>query len=110
MVTASFCSESAQAAQHWLEAEAVLGLPLVDTTTAASHELFDSTTGLLCGCCLSQFQICVCVSGIAHLLSVSKFSLCQSASIVTKSLSSAHCTGAGFHLKKKKANSCVFIY
>ena len=40
------------------------------------------------GSCVSQFQICVCVSGLVHLLSVSKFSLLQSLSIVTKSLSS----------------------
>ena len=41
---------------------------------------------VLGGSCLSQFQICVRVSGLVRLLSVSKFSLCQSASTVTKSL------------------------
>ena len=33
------------------------------------------TTCVWCGRCLSQFQICVCVSGLVSLLSVSKFSL-----------------------------------
>ena len=33
-----------------------------------------------------EIWICVCVSGLVHLLPVSKFSLCQSASTVTKSL------------------------
>ena len=48
------------------------------------------TTCALCGRCLSQFQICVCVSGLLRLLSVStgKFSPRQPASTVTKSLSS----------------------
>ena len=40
------------------------------------------TTCVLCGSCLSQFQICVCVSKLVSLLSLSKFSQCQSASIV----------------------------
>ena len=46
------------------------------------------TTCVLCGRCLSQFQICVCVSGLVSLLPVSTFSLRQSASTVIKSLSS----------------------
>ena len=63
------------------------------------------TTCVLCGCCLSQFQICVCVSRLVSLLSVIKFSLHQSASIVTKSLSSP--AGASFSWEKN-SNSCVF--
>ena len=39
------------------------------------------TACLLCGRCLSQFRICVCVFGLVRLLSVSKFSLRQSASL-----------------------------
>ena len=58
------------------------------------------------GSCLSQFQICVCVSG--HVLSVSKFSLCQSASAVTKSLRSP--VGASFQsVKKKRKAVCWYI-
>ena len=56
-----------------------------------------------CGCCLGRFQICVCVS---RLLSVSKFSLCQSESTLT-----LLCSPAGASRQsKKKSNSCVFIY
>ena len=57
-----------------------------------------STTKVRGGHCLSQFQICVCVSGLV--LSVSKFSPCQSASGVTKSLRSP--VGASFQSVKKK--------
>ena len=62
------------------------------------------TTCVLCGCCLSQFQICVCVSRLVRRMPVSKFSLWQSVSTVTKSLSSPEGASCQF------ANSCVFIY
>ena len=79
---------------------------IVDTSAAAHSVLFvgsvqwywqlsETVSNLcllalrqLCGSCLRQFQICVCVYGLVLLLSVSKFSLRQSASIVTKLLSS----------------------
>ena len=64
----------------------------------------------LCGRCLSQFQICVCVSGLVRLLSFSKFSLRQSASTVTKSLSSP--AGASCQSTKKTrtlAAVCSYI-
>ena len=64
------------------------------------------TTNVRGGRCLSQFQICVCVSGLV--LSVSKFSLCQSASAVTKSL--RHCAVQYVQvfspLKKKRKAVC----
>ena len=78
------------------EAAAVLPLFLFEGT--------ERTTCVLCCFCLSQFKICVCVSG---LLSVSKFSLCQSASMVTKSLSSP--ADASCQLKKKSGQLCVHI-
>ena len=59
-------------------------------------------TCVWCGSCLSQFQIYVCVSGLVCLLSVSKFSLHQSVSTVTKSLSSSQST-------KKRKQLCVHI-
>ena len=65
------------------------------------------TTCLLCGSCLSQFQICVCVSGLVHLLSVSKFSLRQSASTMTKSQSSP--AGASCESQKKLEQLRVHI-
>ena len=64
------------------------------------------TTCVLCGCCLSQFQNCVCVSGLVCLLAVSKSSLCHSKSTVTKSL----CSPAGARLQVvcwKKEQQCV---
>ena len=64
------------------------------------------TTNVRGGRCLSQFQICVCVSGLV--LSVSKFSLCQSASAVTKSLRSpvdASCQS----VKKTRKAVCWYI-
>ena len=64
------------------------------------------TTCVLCGCCLSQFQNCVCVSGLVCLLAVSKSSLCHSKSTVTKSL----CSPAGARLQVvcwKKDQQCV---
>ena len=66
------------------------------------------TTNVRGGRCLSQFQICVCVSGLVRLLPVSKFSLCQSASAVTKSLLSpvdASCQSA----KKTRKAACSYI-
>ena len=64
------------------------------------------TTGVRGGRCLSQFQICVCVSGLV--LSVSKFSLCQSASAVTKSLRSP--VGASCQsVKKTRMAVCWYI-
>ena len=65
------------------------------------------TTWVLCGSCLSQFQICVCVSWLVSLLSVSKFSLHQSTSIVTKSLSNPQ--GSSCQLKRKM-QTAVSIY
>ena len=66
------------------------------------------TTGVRGGRCLSQFQICVCVSGLVRLLSVSKFSLCQSASTVTKSLRSP--AGASCQsVKKTRTAVCSYI-
>ena len=85
------------------------------SAAAASSALFVGsatvplcTTCVLCGRCLSQFQICICVFRLVRLLSVSnpKFSLCQSASIVTKSLSSP--TGASCQSKKIE-QPCVHI-
>ena len=64
-------------------------------------------TCIWCGSCLSQFQICVCVSGLVHWLPVSKFSLCQSLSTVTKSLSSL--ASASCQSVKKNMSSCVLI-
>ena len=55
------------------------------------------------GPCLSQFQICVCVS--VPLLSVSKFSLRQSASSVFKSLCSRHA-----RCRLKKTRTAVYSY
>ena len=64
------------------------------------------TTNVRGGRCLSQFQICVCVSGLV--LSVSKFSLCQSASAVTKSLRSP--VGASCQsVKKMRKAMCWYI-
>ena len=65
------------------------------------------TTYVRCGRCLSQFQICVCVSRLVRLLSVSKFSLRQSASTVTKSLSSP--AGASCQSKEKREQLRVRI-
>ena len=59
------------------------------------------------GSCLGQFQICVCVSGLVRLLSASKFSLRQSASTVTKSLSSP--AGASCQSKEKREQLRVRI-
>ena len=58
------------------------------------------TTFVWCGSCLSQSQIRVCASRLMHLLSISKFSLSQSASTVTKSQSSP--AGASCQLQKKR--------
>ena len=65
------------------------------------------TTDVLCGSCLSHVQICVCVSRFMRWLPLSKSSLRQSASAVTKLLSSP--AGASCPLVKKTEQLCVDI-
>ena len=60
----------------------------------------------LCNCCLGHVQIYVCVSRLVCLLSVSKFSLHQSVSTLTKSLCSP--AGTSCHLKKKLTAVCSY--
>ena len=72
------------------------------------------TTCVRCGRCLSQFQICVCVSGLSRLLSTASQQL-QSASIsvnlaiVTKSLSSPAGASCQSKLEKKREQLCFHI-
>ena len=85
--------------RHERDAEYAAVLPYQQYTVCRQY-----MTCILCGCCLSQFQICVCVSRLVRRMPVSKFSLWQSVSTVTKSLSSPEGASCQF------ANSCVFIY
>ena len=83
-------------------------LALVDTTGAARHVLFkvcrQCAAGVQCGSYLNDVQIFVCVSSLVRLLSGSKFSLRQSASTATKSLSSPRGKS-----KKIREQLCVHI-
>ena len=95
--------------RHETAAEDAAVLPSLthcDASGAACNVLFvGSVRPVYCDCCLSQFQICVCVSGLVHGLPVIKFSLCQSASTVTNSLSSS--AGASCQSVKKNATSSI---
>ena len=82
---------------------------MVDASAAATCSvLFVGSVQVQCNLCtvwplsgsVSKFQNCVCVSGLVRLLSVSKFSLRQSASAVTKSLCSALAAGASLQSRK----------
>ena len=81
---------------------------IVDAGAASSVLFVGSVLRVFGVAAVCQFQICVCVSGIVCLLSVSKFSLCQSASTVTKSLHSP--VGASCQSVQKNAKGCVLIY
>ena len=65
------------------------------------------TTSVLSVRCQSQFQICVCVSGLVSLLSVSMFSLHKSASKVAKSL---RCSAGASCQSRIKTRTAVCSY
>ena len=96
--------------RHEMAAEEAAVLPwLTHQVQQAVYFCRQCTTCVRCGRCLSQFQICVCVSGLARPLSVSKFSLRQSVSTwtVTKSLSSP--ADASCQSEKKREQLYVHI-
>ena len=80
---------------------------IVDARAASSVLFVGNVLRVYGVATVCQFQICVCVSGLVSLLSVSKFSLCQSSSTMTKSLHSP--AGASCQSVIKRQQLCVHI-